>query len=358
MSQSLQDQFVQTVFGVDLSQYQVADDDLDAAPPPHDGPPAAASGHAPDGPGANPAANAWTAKAGLLASVGKQIAALEVLGSGAAAGFKTTLAQIKADAAANKFEDATKALDTVAGQVKAEFDKQRAPKAPSADEVKARKEAAKKVTSTAGHGTADDTALVQDQLAKMPKGLLDALDKNGTKVKVCRGSVTDYMTDLKGVQPRGWPAGKTWDSVPGLQRPSSKEVVLATIGHDAGKPHVPNTGEGHGSVNLAIHETAHGVDYAASPHISTTKPFTDARDPDKGALDEYESQPNPAGPEETFAESCARFYSNDPSSAENTPHLHKYWRDNPLATDGGGAAAAGKAGAAGGAAGDAEGGKK
>ena len=331
MSQSLQDKFVKEVLGVDLEKYAGEHDDLDPAPPP--GPQTPAPAAASDGPSPpSPAEAAWNAAAGKLATVGKQIAALDVLGASTASGFAATLVKIKTDAAAGKQDDAAKALDTLAGQVKAEFDKARAPKTPSAEDVKARKETAKKVTATAGHGTAADTTLVVDELAKMPKGLLDALEKHGTKVKVCRGSVTDYMTDLKGVTPRGWPAGMTWDSVPGLQRPDSKEVVIATIGHDAHNPHVPKTGEGHGCANLVIHETAHGVDYAADPHVSTTKPFTDARDPDKGALSAYESQPDPAGPEETFAESCSRFYASDPSSAENTPHLHKYWRDNPLAT--------------------------
>jgi hypothetical protein len=92
----------------------------------------------------------------------------------------------------------------------------------------------------------------------------------------------------------------------------------------------PATGEGHGSANLVIHETAHGVDYSQTPHISAGAPFNAARTPDVGALPAYETQPSNAGQEESFAESCARFYSNDPFSAESTPHLHKYWRDNPL----------------------------
>jgi YMGG-like Gly-zipper len=277
-----------------------------------------------------PAEQAWINADSKLKQVDKQITALEVLGAPKAADCRKTLDGIKADAAAGHQEDAVKALDKLAPVVKAAFDTQRSPPTPTAEQLKARKEEAKKVTATAGHGTDADAGLVVDQLAKMPKVLLDALDKNGTKVKVCRGSVTDYLTELKGVKPRGWPAGSTWDSVPGLQQPDKKEVVIATVGHDKGDAHVPKTGEGHGSVNLVIHETAHGVDYASSPHVSAGEPFNTARNPDKGALDAYESQPGTAGQEETFAESCARFYSNDPWGAENTPHLHKYWRDNPL----------------------------
>jgi hypothetical protein len=300
-------------------------------------PPVSAGNHpAPDTPPPasplppSPAEQAWQNSDSKLKQVDKQITALEVLGAAKAAECRKALDAIKADASAGRQEDAVKALDKLAPDVKAAFDVARAPPTPTAEQLKARKEVAKKATSTAGHGTGADVDLVVEQLAKMPKALLDALDKNGTKVKVCQGSVTDYLTELKGVTPRGWPAGATWDSVPGLQQPDKKEVVIATIGQGNGDPHVPKTGEGHGSVNLVIHETAHGVDYASNPHVSAGAPFNAARNPDKGALDAYESQPGNAGQEETFAESCARFYSNDPWGAENTPHLEKYWHDNPL----------------------------
>ncbi len=321
------DQWMFDTFGVDPRDYEPGGPKDPAKRATAPAPPAAAH-PPPPAQGSDP----WAAVAAQRSAVAKQVASLTVLGSPAASGFGTALASLEQQAAAGKSAEAAKGLSGLAQQVKAEFDKQRAPRPPTPEEVAQRKLVADKVTATAGHGTEADTKLVVDQLAKMPKGLLDALEKNGTKVKVCRGSVTDYLTDLKGVKPRGWPEGMTWDSVPGLQRPQSKEVVIATVGQDTGNPHVPKTGEGHGSVNLVIHESAHGVDYAASPHVSTTKPFTDARNPDKGALAPYETQPDPAGPEETFAESCARFYADDPFSAESTPHLHKYWRDNPIAT--------------------------
>ena len=321
------DQWVFETFGVDPRDYEPGG--------PKD--PARTAGAAPAMEPAQPpppaqGADPWAAAAAQRSAVEKQITSLTVLGSPQAPGFGTALSSLKQQATAGHGAEAAKGLAELAQQLKTAFDKQRAPRSPTPEEVIQRKLVANKVTANAGHGTPADTKLVVDQLAKMPKGLLEALEKNGTKVKVCRGSVTDYLTDLKGVTPRGWPEGMTWDNVPGLQRPQSKEVVIATVGQDSGNPHVPKTGEGHGSANLVVHESAHGVDYAANPHISTTKPFTNARDPDKGALAPYETQPDPAGPEETFAESCARFYTDDPSSAENTPHLHKYWRDNPIAT--------------------------
>ena len=67
---------------------------------------------------------------------------------------------------------------------------------------------------TGGSGTAEDAKLVAESLAKLPKSTLEQMQKNGTKVIACRGSVTDYRTDLRGVQPRGGPPGATWDKVP------------------------------------------------------------------------------------------------------------------------------------------------
>jgi hypothetical protein len=74
---------------------------------------------------------------------------------------------------------------------------------------------------------------------------LDIMRKNGTKVVVTRGSVTNYRTEFKGVKPRGWPPGTSGDTVPGAYFPNKNEVVIATGGH--GTPagaHVPKSGEG------------------------------------------------------------------------------------------------------------------
>jgi hypothetical protein len=69
--------------------------------------------------------------------------------------------------------------------------------------------------------------------ARHRKGGIDLVD----------GPVTDVMTKLRGVTPRGWPKGMTWDNVPGLQASSTKRVILGGKGE-------------HGCVSLAVHETA------------------------------------------------------------------------------------------------------
>jgi hypothetical protein len=182
------------------------------------------------------------------------------------------------------------------------------------------------LVSTGGSDTAEDAKLVAQSLAKLPKSSLEQMQKNGTKVIACRGSVTDYRTDLKGVQPRGWPPGSTWDKVPGSNTPDKNEVVIAVIGHDTpAGPHVPKTGEGHGSVNLVAHEASHSID-RGSPSPSQSDDFTKAREADMNKLSDYEKQDGEGGPQETYAESAARHAEG---KDQDTPHLKKYWDDHP-----------------------------
>jgi hypothetical protein len=184
---------------------------------------------------------------------------------------------------------------------------------------------ARSISKTGGQGTSDDVDLVVSELERWPAAKLAIIESQSTKVVVCRNSITDYRLDLKGVKPRGWPPGSTWDTVPGVYLADRNEVVIATIGHAAGSPHVPKTGEGHGSFNLVVHESGHSLDLAASSPRSSEQTFTDARTKDLATLSAYESQAAPAGPQETFAESAARFYCADPTDATTHTNLHGYW---------------------------------
>lgn len=183
-----------------------------------------------------------------------------------------------------------------------------------------------------GSANAADGELVAQELTLFPVHALQILLQQGTRVKVCRNSVTDYRTDLAGVRPRGWPPGSTWDSVPGLNSSDDNEVVIAVIGHGTpAGPHVPATGEGHGSHNLVVHEAAHAIDHnAPGTRRSDEADFVNARNADSGTLSAYEGQAGQAGREETYAESAARYYGGDPNDAANHPNLHNYWANDPL----------------------------
>jgi hypothetical protein len=183
-----------------------------------------------------------------------------------------------------------------------------------------------------------DRALVAAELSKLPPHVLQRMEDNGTTVAVCRDSVTEVRTDLAGVTPRGWPPGTSWDTVPGLYDPNTNTVIVATRGHDQDDgPYVPPTGDGHGSSNLVLHEAMHSVDHHGPDgnHISETdQDFIDARNNDAAIMaDGYEGAANPAGAEEAYAESAARYYGGDPDDAANHPGLHEYWAGDPLRPD-------------------------
>jgi uncharacterized Zn-binding protein involved in type VI secretion len=182
---------------------------------------------------------------------------------------------------------------------------------------------ARALTMIGGTATAEDQELVAQELAKLPISILMQMQRNGTRVVACRGSVTDYRADLRGVQPRGWPPGATWDTVPGAFTPDRNEVVVGVIGH--GTPagaHVPATGEGHGSANLTVHESMHSFDGNGVPAPSASADFRTARTADSGQLSAYESQPGAAGQQESYAESAARHAQGQDAG---TPALQNYW---------------------------------
>jgi hypothetical protein len=203
--------------------------------------------------------------------------------------------------------------------------------AAAAADLATRIDLAKQIVKAGGSGTQADVDLVVAELAKMPETALRGLIANNTTVIACRNSITDYRTDLKGVQPRGWPPGATWDSVPGVANSSRNEVVIAVIGHGTtAGAHVPQTGEGHGSANLVIHEVAHAIDgKQTATRNSLSTDFNTARNADLAALPAYETQAGVAGKSETYAESAARYYSGNHGSI-STPALDAYWRSNPL----------------------------
>jgi chromosome segregation ATPase len=187
------------------------------------------------------------------------------------------------------------------------------------------------VTKTGGHGDAGDAKVVAKQLSELPTDVIKTMNANGTKVVACRGSITDHRTDLKGVTPRGWPAGSTWDTVPGVYLSDTNEVVIATRGQGtAAGAHVPATGDGHGAYDLAAHESMHSFDLGGGGTAKhDNKAFLDARKKDLAKLGPYFTQAGDAGLEETFAESAARYYGGDPTLKKDWPNLYKYWESQP-----------------------------
>jgi hypothetical protein len=169
-------------------------------------------------------------------------------------------------------------------------------------------------------GTADarDAAAVLTELMRLsPKERVD-VDTHATVV-VCRNAVTEHLTHLKGVKPRGWPPGSTWDGVPGVFAGATNEVVVATK-----KPGVLDHA---GSKNVVLHEVGHALDWQQGllQTQSDKSEFIAAWSLDYGSLPSYLQQTPPAGPSEAFAESLAMRRMDPGALATQHPALHAYW---------------------------------
>ena len=182
-----------------------------------------------------------------------------------------------------------------------------------------------KLLGLGGSADASDMAAVRPAAAQLPPQVLSFLRMKGARIIVCRGAITDHARELKGVQPRGRPAGMTWDIVPGVYLPSRKQVVVATLPAGGGARRLPVRGEGHGSFNLLLHEAMHGHDFLKNHRLLGASRFVAARTADFARLGSYEQQAGDAGLQETYAESAARAFGRDATLAASWPQLAQFW---------------------------------
>lgn len=136
---------------------------------------------------------------------------------------------------------------------------------------------------------------------KLPPSLLSKLVENDVKIKLFNGKLTDNVgaAYLKGIKPRGYNNGATWDDVPGM---GGKQTVFVKIG-------ASDKGHGHGSVNLEFHELAHSIDHIVYRDLSQDQKFKSIWSKEVRLL-----FPNQSYfinyPEEYFAEVFAMYYVN------------------------------------------------
>ena len=181
------------------------------------------------------------------------------------------------------------------------------------------------ISEARGSATDPDVARVDRALERMPPGVLRRLQADGVDVLVGRGSVTDAIPALRGVRPRGWPEGKTWDHVDGAYYPTSGDVVIATTDVGRGKRGLTRRD----SESVLYHEIGHALDYKAG-YPSRSEAFRDAYEADSKKLTGYEQQGGHAGPEEAYAESFRRYLMGDPNLRKHQPNLWAYWNSDPL----------------------------
>jgi hypothetical protein len=146
------------------------------------------------------------------------------------------------------------------------------------------------------HAAAAEMIVRIDQL---PTDMLRKIVEQGIQIALFEGKLTDNPAarDLKGITPRGYTSDKTWDEVPGV---GGSRLVLAKIGSS-------EKGQGHGSVNLELHELAHSIDRHVYGLIREDAQFLDIWKkeskflfPGRAYFLDY--------PEEYFAETFAMFY--------------------------------------------------
>lgn len=153
--------------------------------------------------------------------------------------------------------------------------------------------------------TAFDTveaAQIIKTIHQLPKSLLIKIVNHDIRIHLFQGKLTENqgVEHLKGVLPRGYRnSATTWDDVPGM---GGSRKVYVKIG-------ASDKGEGHGSVNLELHELAHSIDKIVFDGIRYDIDFlkiwaSESKQvfPNQSYFIEY--------PEEYFAETFAMFYVN------------------------------------------------
>jgi hypothetical protein len=148
-----------------------------------------------------------------------------------------------------------------------------------------------------------DAESMISRIEQFQPDILARLVQNGVKIRLITGKLTDEpeYKELKGVTPRGWEGtGKTWDDIPGV----GGNPVILRIGFS-------ESGKGHGSLNLELHETSHAIDIHIFNNISQSDKFTQLFNKESKQLFPANSYMDSYS-EEYFAESSCMFvYSSE-----------------------------------------------
>lgn len=158
--------------------------------------------------------------------------------------------------------------------------------------------------------------------------------------------LSDVDPELKGVTPRGWPAGYTWDNAEGFHDSENKIIGASEFRNDSlGLPVKSER-----AACVVAHEFGHAYDSSFSPNVSISRQFIAAYEADKkGLKDEdkkmlgYFLQSGGAGRSEAVAEGFAIAIGN-PGSGSLGPlfkqsfpkvmaHIEKLIKNEDMHTD-------------------------
>lgn len=147
------------------------------------------------------------------------------------------------------------------------------------------------------------------EFEKIPEPFHDVMAKHVHGIDLGDGPVSDYMPELRGVHPRGWPADKSWDNVAGVYDGNVRRVVVG------GGP-----GLDHGSTSVAVHEAGHALDHALGDASSSQKFRAVYADALEQGLSPYYAQSGAGGRQEMWAEAFAAWtqHLNDHPDQRNS----------------------------------------
>ena len=143
------------------------------------------------------------------------------------------------------------------------------------------------------------------RINKIDRPILQLLVAQGVKVRLFEGNLTDepLLYYLKWHKPRGWTSDVTWEDVPGS---GGNWLVSAKIG-------ASSAGNGHGSLNLELHEIGHTVYNLLMTSSNYANEFSQVWNEDVHSLfpnnDYFHHYPS-----EYFAEAFAYYYFDEDSS--------------------------------------------
>lgn len=147
-----------------------------------------------------------------------------------------------------------------------------------------------------------EAASIIERIDKLPPSMLTKITQQQIKVKLFEGKLTDNPTakHLTGLIPRGYQSLTKWDDVPGV---GGSKTVLVKIG-------ASEKGNGHGSVNLELHELAHSIDRYVYDEIRNNPAFLKIWKEEVSELFPGQSYFTTL-PEEYFAETFAMYFLGD-----------------------------------------------
>ncbi|MDN2488111.1 hypothetical protein MML63_20980, partial [Kosakonia sacchari] len=194
-----------------------------------------------------------------------------------------------------------------------------------------------------------DITDIQIQLHKIPLNVLKMAHSLGQFITATNDNITNHpdRRQLKGITPRGWPEGVTWDTVPGLGALGQEadasihpdETIIAVSQNEQGAWLLA---EGHSSTNLVLHEYAHALDRSLGEKaqmgekgagdigdfLSKRRSFVSVWEQDLGHTDPtsddnyYWQGGSESGAEEAFAEGFSDLYSG--ANFRNWPNIKAY----------------------------------